>query len=457
MKYLITTLILVSTAIGCKKFVEVPLPKSRVAGDVVFSSDITATAAMLGVYINLMDWNGFASSTNVSVTAFGGLSADELFNYPANPDDVAFEQNKLLSNNPRLTSFWNSPYKSIFEANAVLKGLASNTGVTPALVTQLEGEALFVRAFAHFYLVNFFGDVPVIITTDYNVNKLVTRDSVSKVYEQIIADLLEAQSKMSDEYPSPERARPNRTAATALLARTYLYRKEWAKAAAEATKIIGDADYALPDSLDDVFIPSSTEIIWQLRPAITGTLGYPAEAYYTEPTMAMTYNVLDTILVASFEPGDFRRRKWVRSYDSGIDTIYSSHKYKQEMHLSAPLTEYSVVLRAAEQYFIRAEARAQLNDIEGAQDDLNAIRHRAGLGDTPANDKASLLLAIEKEKRFEYMWEWGHRWLDLKRWGRAVAVLSAKPNGFTANDERYPLPAIEMIKNPQLKPQNPGY
>jgi hypothetical protein len=103
---------------------------------------------------------------------------------------------------------------------------------------------------------------------------------------------------------------------------------------------------------------------------------------------------------------------------------------------------------------IRAEALAHLNDISGAQADLNAVRIRAGLPGTNADDQQSLLLAIQSERWSELFTEYGHRWLDLKRTGKAIELVG---NGITTNDLLYPLPADEFIKNPYIGEQNIGY
>jgi hypothetical protein len=115
-----------------------------------------------------------------------------------------------------------------------------------------------------------------------------------------------------------------------------------------------------------------------------------------------------------------------------------------------------MMLRLAEQYLIRAEARAQLENIPGAQEDLNAIRSRAGLPDTDADDKASLLLAIERERQAELFAEGGHRWLDLKRTNRADAVLGPLKADWQTPDALFPIPDAERQLNPNLT-QNDGY
>lgn len=119
--------------------------------------------------------------------------------------------------------------------------------------------------------------------------------------------------------------------------------------------------------------------------------------------------------------------------------------------------EYSIIFRLSEQYLIRAEARAHLDNISGAQLDLNTIRNRAGLPNTLATSMSDLLNAIIQERQVELFAEQGHRWFDLKRTGNAGTVLSAiKPN-WQATDVLLPIPETELEINPNLLPQNSGY
>jgi len=92
----------------------------------------------------------------------------------------------------------------------------------------------------------------------------------------------------------------------------------------------------------------------------------------------------------------------------------------------------------------------------GGLGDVNIIRQRAGLSPLVLTDKSTLLLAIEKERQTELFSEWGHRWFDLKRTGRADAVLGAEKSNWKSTDALYPIPAVEISKNPKLT-QNPGY
>ena len=119
-----------------------------------------------------------------------------------------------------------------------------------------------------------------------------------------------------------------------------------------------------------------------------------------------------------------------------------------------------MVLRLAEQYLIRAEAKAYQDKLTDAIQDLDIIRNRAGLsliGDTnPSISKNDFLLAIEQERKVEMFSEWGHRWLDLKRTERAGQILGALKPDWQDTDQLYPIPNSERLVNPRLT-QNPGY
>ena len=114
----------------------------------------------------------------------------------------------------------------------------------------------------------------------------------------------------------------------------------------------------------------------------------------------------------------------------------------------------------ADQYLIRAEARAQQGNISGAQSDLNAVRLRAGLPATAAAGKADLLTAIAHERQIELFTEIGNRWFYLKRTGTIDAVMSTvapqKGGTWASFKQLMPVPTSEITINPHLI-QTPGY
>src|SRR5699024_10275826 len=135
--------------------------------------------------------------------------------------------------------------------------------------------------------------------------------------------------------------------------------------------------------------------------------------------------VLTKDLLTSFEPGDLRKEEWVGVLEDPDtdENIYFAYKYTKDF-LTREAVEYSIVFRLAEQYLIRAEAEAQLGQLQEAQADLNILRNRAGLPDTPAQNKEELLKAVLHERRVELFTENGQRWFDLKRTHHAAKVLS---------------------------------
>lgn len=449
--------LLCSSLFSCKKFVDVELTGSRVTEQVAFADDNTASTAVIGLYFDLTAGSIGSGSTS-SLSRLASLSSDELYDFRRNVNPVEFETNAIRPENANISGLWNALYKAIFNANAIIEGLNKSNTLSPAVKEQLHGEALFVRAFCHFYLVNFFGDVPLVNSTDYNINSSLARSGRSTIYTFIVNDLLDAKSKLSSDYVGGRRTRVNAQAASALLAKVYLYLEDWEKAVLHATAVIDDPQYQIENDMRSVFLTGSQEAIWQIAPQ--GPLNTTDEANFYVITRSPRYLVLRKEFVESFAASDVRLSTWIGSVVAGGQNVYYPHKYTIQT-AGLPVKEYSAVLRLAEQYLIRAEAKAHLGDTEGAVADLDIIRGRAGLSsiaeEMPDVDEETLLSLIENERKFELFTEWGARWFDLKRWGRAEAVLSPLKPGFTMSDELYPLPAQELKRNTKLGDQNPGY
>lgn len=441
---------LLMLASSCKKFIEVGPPKNLIDASTVYENDATATAVIRGIYSDMINGGGFASGGLSSVTFVAGLSADELIAYSSGY--VPYYTNSLTPTNITPT-LWSGPYKYINNANAVLEGLSQSSGVTAATKNQLMGEAKFIRAFCYFYLVNLFGDVPLVLSTDYRTNATLSRTAKADVYQQIIADLTDAQTLLAADYSfsKNERDQPNKWAATALLARVYLYTGQWAKAEAAATAVIGNTSFSLPTDLSAVFVKNSPEAIWQLKPS--GTSFNTSEGNLFILIAPPSTSSLSLSLYSAFENGDNRKTKWIGTFTSGTTVYYYPYKYK--VQTGTALNEYSMVLRLAEQYLIRAEARAQQNiNLTGAQNDLNVIRNRAGLGNTTAATKEELIAAILKERRVELFTEWGHRWLDLKRTQTVDSVMTLataqKGGTWKSYQQLYPIPQSEILADKNI-------
>lgn len=445
------------TLLSCKKLIEVPPPQDQLETGTVFANDMNARDAILGIYSNMMSTP--RTLLNAGASVYVSLSADDLTRVLSFPTEDAFTTNALTSQNVPCGNLYTLAYTSINQANVVRSELAVSTGVSAAARRQLTGEADFVRAILYFYLTNLYDSVPLVTGTDYAANAVKPRSSMTDVYGQVVTDLKEAQNLLSEAYAtggaSNDRTRPNLLAATALLARVYLYQKNWQQAEQQATAVIADSSLYQLEDLTNVFRTSSREAIWQLQPVansrtLEATSFIPPTSSLSRPTYVLT-----PFLQNAFEAGDQRRTYWTgKKMVLGTNYVYPA-KYKATTD-TASIKEYSTILRLAEQYLIRAEAAAQQGEITLATADLNTIRKRAGLPPVSGLDRDGLLAAIAHERQVELFAEEGHRWLDLKRTGQVNNVLGIEKPGWRAQAVLYPIPFTELQHNVYLT-QNPGY
>jgi hypothetical protein len=497
-------LLIILIANSCKKFIEVPPPTTSITEASVFNNDQTAIAAVTGLFARNSEREIAENTTLLSIHKLAGLSADEFDLWSGAPEiERIYYENNLQTHFPVSDGnidagfeCWNLLYPMVYSTNQIVDNLERATKITPRIRQQLLGECRFYRAFLYFYLVNLYGDVPIVLGTSPEINRKLKRAPTLEVYEQIVIDLKEAQALLSESFvnndlqpygggTSAERTRPNKWAATALLARVFLYNREYAKANEVSTAVINNNMLFDLPSLSSVFKKNSREAIWQLQPVRFGW-NTPESQLFALKASPAGFSIakpifLNQSLLGSFEAGDDRRTIWVDTY-SAIDPpgdFYFPSKYTDTAFNAdiTPetgttfMTEYSMVLRLAEQYLIRAEARVNLGDLPGAIADLNIIRTRARAQPTPqvpeplpnltvSLNQTQVLKAVWQEKKIELFSEWGHRWLDLKRTGQVNAVMEAfalqKGGSWQDADALYPLPALDLHRAPQLT-QNPGY
>lgn len=454
--------------VSCRKFVQVDPPITGINSGIAYNSDQSALAVVTSVYGNMM---GFHAGV-YSVGYLMGAYADETKNYDiTNTQLQAFYTNEVQTTS-FVNNWWNTPYTQIYTCNSAIAGITSSVQVSETAKNQAIGEAEFSRGYFYFHMTNLFGDIPLILGTDYNTNAVAARTPSAQVYAQVVADLRDASVRLTDDYKSgtgaivPDRIRPNRKAAQAMLARVYLYQQQYAQADSLATIVINDSRYVMPTDLSTEFLAKSTDAIWQLQPNPNIGSVVPDFAAYSmipgaAPGPGVPTTLSDTLLKA-FEAGDLRFTNWVGRNDVAATatapaaTYYYNNKYKSKV----AGTEYIMVLRVAEQYLIRAEARVYENNLNGAAADLNTVRTHAGLGNTKAATQADLLTAIMHERQVELFNEHGHRWFDLKRTGAADARMSIitplKGGTWSTNWLLLPLPQTELLQDKNLT-QNPGY
>jgi hypothetical protein len=461
--YIISSISLLLITVGlasCEKMIEIDPPLNEMTSETVFKSDGTAKATLSGLYTLLSQ----STSHSFSITGFTSMGSDELeyMGTSGGYDDV--RTNSMLATSSNASGLFNDLYASVYRANSIIEGLQQYTGVTDSVKRQIVGEAKFIRGYLYFYLVNFFGDVPLVIETDVTKTAMLPRTAKAEVYNQIISDLTAARDSLPANYSasSGNRTNANKYAAKALLARVYLYTGNNAAAEANATDVINAAGlYSMIPSANigtGIFIKNSAEAILQFMPPVNATYGYTVEGQNFVTTTAAGYS-LRTTFVNSFVTGDLRRTKWVNQVTFNSIVNYQPYKYRmasQPLATAAGVTEYHTILRLAEQYLIRAEARTKQDNTSGGLADMNVTRQRAGLIASTTTDKAALLLEIENERKFELFCELGHRWFDLQRTNRADAILAPVKANWQSTDILYPIPQTARDANINLS-QNDGY
>ncbi|MDI3321375.1 RagB/SusD family nutrient uptake outer membrane protein [Pinibacter soli] len=452
--YLILLLItLIIIGVGCKKFVTIDPPGDQIVNPKPFTDDGTATSTITGIYSEMM--NNPQQFSCAYTTLLAGMYADELYYYtPGNFDEFTTCNISEVNHGLIESAFWLPAYKYIYAANLALEQLNATTTLSSSVKRRLTGEALFIRVFCYQYLAGLFGDVPLVLGSDYRQSISLPRTSREDVYAQMNKDIAKAVDLLPANFPESDRVRPNKWAAKALQARIALVSKDYATASAAAGEVINNSLFVLETTVNNTFLKDSKEAIWQLQPVrptyntTEGNLILPANNN-TQPTF-----VVSSYLLNAFEAGDQRKTAWIGQRVYNGNTIFYPYKYK--IRTNQTVTENYVVLRLAEMYLVRAEANARLGQMQDALKDLNIIRKRAGLSNATANDTQSVLQAIEQEKRIELCFEWGMRWFDLQRTGRAAAVLSPIKPGWSQHDTLWPIPIYQLNLNPFLT-QNQGY
>src|SRR5690606_9509366 len=236
---------------------------------------------------------------------------------------------------------WSSAYNIIYMTNSIVEGVTNSTILSEETRNRVEGQARFIRAFTYFYLVNLYGKVPLILTTDYGKNALATRDPEVKVFEQVSTDLDLAMSLLEDakEYKDLERTNVTYFVAMALRARIYLYEQNWMKAEELSSKVIDQTSiYQIVGDLDQVFLKNSREAIWQISPVPVGSrqTTYTREGYFFRGFRSAPVKLSDDF-IESLDPQDKRLLQWVSFYQT--NEIYLPRKYK-DSNSQGNITEY---------------------------------------------------------------------------------------------------------------------
>jgi tetratricopeptide (TPR) repeat protein len=442
---LISPLILLGS---CDDYLSIE-PKESISDELAIVDKTSLNTALRGAYRSVGDGGyyggtyvllGFVPSGNVEYQVFNNLQDLNFL-----PEDGSFQ------------SAWSAIYKTINITNHIIEKAPAITDINLPETEKntILGEAHFIRALAYFDLARAFGGVPIKLTptTDVGQDTKISRSTLAETYDQVMRDLEAAE----DLLPSTvNRVRVSQPTVKALRARYHLYNEQWAEAITYATAVIDlSANYKLVGPFCGWFkngVTQTAESIFEIpfSPQNTNSLRTPMNLlarggeYRFRPTDAVV-NILRKPSLGG------ERRSLLDSATQNGQTQYAGALYYR-----SPATDPSYILRIAEQYLIRAEAKAELNDLSGALDDLNIVRTRAGLPNSAAITKEDILDAILEERRFEFLWE-AHRYFDLTRTGKLKQKIEAlKPNlTVTSKLDLFPIPSNEVILGGLT--QNPDY
>ncbi|KIO75838.1 hypothetical protein TH53_18260 [Pedobacter lusitanus] len=438
-----TSLLILSLLLGsCKKYLE-EKPNNAIPSTTAITDAGTARAAILGAY------DGLQSYYSADYITLGTITADNVGFNGTLSEYLQLDQNAIPADNVITVSVYQKIYSTINSANSVIAGLPA---VTDPLLNQTEknkilGEAYFIRALSYFDLARGWGGVQLQLkpTADINGIKGIKRSTLSQTYDQVLADLVQAEQLLPED-DSNTRNRAQKSTTKALRARLNLYRENWADAVTYATQVIDKPKFALVSNYKTFFTAPflSTESVFELTFSANDQNGYWSVWYPSSMGGSYTLKPSASLISKINNPAVGGSRK------SLIDGTGNS-VYGVLYNTTGVSIDPSYLIRIAELYLIRAEAKAQLNDLSGALTDLNIIRKRAGATPLTSGTQAEILQAIAEENSIEFAFE-AHRWFDLVRTKQAGKVLGLTNTNYWL----FPIPYSDILSDPDVV-QNPGY
>ena len=465
---------------SCSDFLE-QNPQTDLSENDFYKTADDILSAVNGVYSSLQEGDIYGNWY-----VFGEIPSDNTRNQLSGSVTTQneFDQFYIDTQNSMIANFWKAAYKVINRTNTIL-GRIDGIEINTELANRYKLECKFIRALMYFNLVRVYGDVPLVlkeisISESYDI----LREPKENVYNQIIADLKEAQD-LPVSYSTAADGRATQGAAKALLANVYMTLHKYAEAETILAEIINSGRYSLlentPGSLNidgykNVFSPvnhNSKEGIFEIQ-FLKG--GYGEGSNYANnfaPENSGTNvvavggtggnNIPEMDIYNAYEEGDLRRdfSMSLGYYDNRKNNEWVESRYVCKF-MDVPYQNNDAsnnypVIRYADVILMYAEALNQNGKTAEACKYLNMTRRR-GFGyqttetspvDLQTTDKAQFALMVEQERRVELAFE-NHRWFDLIRTGRAVEVMRSK--GFSLNETNLicPIPQKQIDVNPKL-------
>jgi hypothetical protein len=451
--------ILLTLALGACSILDQQSPND-VADELVFTSEEGANAALIGLYNTLQSRDYYGGYYPLIADLYSDIGVDGGF------DNVALDEISVLDVTPSniiIENTWLSIYNTIATANAIISRVddINDPDFTNEEKAHIRGQALAIRALAHFDLLRMFGEhydvnsnfgIPV-VTTVQTADDVVARSTVQETYNAILSDLDDAALAILADDRS--KSFINTISVEAIRARVLLHAGRPEDAAAAATQVIEDGTYAILDEFDfkSMYVSPylSDESIFELAFNVQNRSAFNAATF--SRTNALRTEVL---FLAESSMSDFFASRTEDARASLIDFVNNDEsiipdgrtlKYRGEETRDNP----AYILRLADVYLIRAEA---LGLSGGGLDDLNLIRTQRGMTsllESDFTDEAEFLSTVLDERKAELNFE-GTRMFDLARTGKVTEILDLE-----AYRAIFPIPLREIIATDGVILQNPGY
>lgn len=486
LKGLLIVLLVVSA--GCSDDFLTRNDPNQVTASNFYQTEEDAVAAVNAVY-DPLQYRGLFKNSYWSI---GDITSDDAHKGDGGRSDGPawweFDLFDIKSTNALLADSWADSYTGIYRANVAMRELP-DIEMDDNLKQRLLGETKFLRGYYYFWLVRLFGDVP-LITEPQKLGELkVSRTAKSDVYDLIISDMSDAAGVLPESYSNAQKGRITKGAANAMLAKVYMWQKNWEKAAEYSKKVIDSGVYDLLPNYADNFeeeFENSVESVFEVqftKGGPNGAWGNGSDGTIQHISIAPRnsgvpglegwgFDMPNQDLVDAFEPNDPRLEATVLMEGSTIqggkeyDPNWSSTGYNTRKYLvkrdgftgwgSDSPVNYRV-MRYSEVLLNYAESLNELGNTSQAYQYVDEVRERVGLDPLPTGmTQSEFRQAVYQERRVELALE-GHRWWDLVRTDRALEVMTEHGRGDIQEHHLvFPIPQSEIDVNPDLT-QNPGY
>lgn len=474
MKKIFLTLSLLTLMVSCDNdFVDIR-DEGEVDVENFFTTQDDAMRATTAIYSFLRSWE----NTGFPAQYVFGVTGDDV-EKGSNPGDASFinayDNFTFTMSDEGVRGYWIGQWQAINRANQVITNVPK-IEMDATLKNRLIAEAKMLRAYFYFNLVRIYGGVPIFDGLPADGIYTKPRNSAAEVYAFIAKDLTEASAVLPQTYSAADKGRVTKGGALGLLSKVYLYMKDYQKAYDTSNQVIS-MGYSLDPDFNHLFRPAGefgTESVFEVNCDCAAGFGGSqyAEVQGVRNQFGWGFFTPTTALENAFEPGDIRKELTIlREGETTLegDLIKkgdpnAGNMWNQKVYVPSSLNNSACgygsiqnlrILRFADILLINAEAANELGNSAAAILNINKVRNRANLGNTPATTQAALKAAIWQERRVELAME-NDRFPDLVRTGQAATVLG--PKGFTpGKNELFPIPLDAINQSNGLFVQNPGY